>query len=121
MKIFVGDSTYNLKGGFVKRGVWILLAVIILLSGLYSVGADEVGVVLRFGKYVRTTNPGLHLKVPFGVENVAKVKVKKVFKQEFGFRTIKADVRTQYSSRSYQNESVMLTGDLNVAEVEWIV
>ncbi len=121
MKIFVGDSTYNLKGGFIKRGVWVLIAVIVLLSGLYSVGADEVGVVLRFGKYVRTTNPGLHLKVPFGIENVAKVKVKKVFKQEFGFRTLKADVRTQYSSRSYQNESVMLTGDLNVAEVEWIV
>ena len=121
MKIFVGDSTVNLKGGIIKKGIWVILALVFLFTGLYSVGADEVGVVMRFGKYVRTTNPGLHLKMPMNIESVVKVKVKKVFKQEFGFRTLKADVRTQYSSRSYQTESVMLTGDLNVAEVEWIV
>lgn len=121
MRIQVGESTYNISGKWLRSVIWIVLAVTIVASGLYSVGADEVGVIQRFGKYVRSTEPGLHIKVPFGVESVTKVKVKKVFKQEFGFRTIRADVRTQYSGKKYLEESLMLTGDLNVADVEWIV
>jgi membrane protease subunit HflK len=86
------------------------------------VAVDEVGVIQRFGKYVRTTQPGLNFKLPRGIEKVTKVKVKYVFKEEFGFRTLKAGVRTRYaSSSSYINESLMLTGDLNVALVPWIV
>ncbi len=121
MKVFVGENSYNLSGGTLKKIITGLLVLIIIVSGFYSIGADEVGVILRFGKYVRTTDPGLHLKIPFGIESVRKVKVKKVFKQEFGFRTLKAGIKTQYSSKSYLEESIMLTGDLNVAEVEWIV
>jgi membrane protease subunit HflK len=121
MKVHVGDSDFNIGGRMVRRVVLILVVIVLVASSLYSVGADEVGVVQRFGKYVRKTEPGLHIKVPFGIETVRKVKVKKVFKQEFGFRTLKADVRTQYSSKRYFEESLMLTGDLNVAEVEWIV
>ena len=121
MKVQVGDQSYNVGSGKIRSVMYIIILVILLASGLYSVGADEVGVIQRFGKFVRSTEPGLHLKIPLGVESVAKVKVKKVFKQEFGFRTLKADVRTQYSSRRYLEESLMLTGDLNVAEVEWIV
>ncbi len=121
MKVQVGKDSYEVQGKLFKRIILVILAIVIVASGLYSVGTDEVGVILQFGKYVRTTNPGLHFKIPFGVERVEKVKVKKVFKQEFGFRTIKAAVRTQYASRGFQNESIILTGDLNVAEVEWIV
>ena len=107
-------------------GTWIVIVVIILLffgsSCFYTVAVDEVGVIQRFGKYVRTTQPGLNFKLPRGIEKVSKVKVKYVFKEEFGFRTLKAGVRTRYASgSSYQNESLMLTGDLNVALVPWIV
>ncbi len=121
MKVMVGGNSYNLSGGGMKNIIGGVIVLIILVSGLYSVGADEVGVILRFGKYVRSTDPGLHIKIPFGIESVDKVKVKKVFKQEFGFRTIKAGIKTQYSSKSYYEESIILTGDLNVAEVEWVV
>jgi membrane protease subunit HflK len=98
-----------------------VLIVIFLLSSFYSVGPDEVGVIRRFGRYVRTTMPGLHVKFPMGIETVDKVKVKYIFKEEFGFRTVKAGIKTRYSPREYYDESLMLTGDLNVIVVEWIV
>jgi membrane protease subunit HflK len=81
-----------------------------------------VGVVLRFGRYVGTTEPGLRIKVPF-VDQVLKVPVQRQLKQEFGFRTLEAGVRTEYatSNRDFAAEAAMLTGDLNVAVVEWIV
>ena len=121
MQVYVGNKVYNLRGGPIRRIVLAIVVLIFIVSGLYSVGADEVGVIQRFGKFVRRTNPGLHIKIPFGIETVTKVKVKKVFKEEFGFRTVRADVRTKYSTAGYKDESLMLTGDLNVAEVEWIV
>ena len=102
-------------------GVIILAAVIFFATGLYTVNPEEVGVIQRFGKYLSTTQPGLHFKIPFGVDNLTKVKVKLVFKEEFGCRTLQAGVRTKYSSQSYNHEAIMLTGDLNIADVEWIV
>ena len=99
----------------------IVVAAIILLTGIYSTGPDEVGIIRRFGKYVRTTMPGLHLKLPLNIEKLDNVKVKYIFKEEFGFRTTKAGVVTQYSPRAYFDESLMLTGDLNVLVVDWIV
>ena len=92
-----------------------------LVSSLYSVGPDEVGVVRLLGKYVRTTNPGLHLKLPFGIEKINNVKVKYIFKEEFGFRTLQPGIVSKYSQKHYFDESLMLTGDLNVIVVEWIV
>ena len=103
---------------------WVVGGIFVLIfffSSWFTVGPEEVGVVLRFGKYVRTVNPGLNFMLPFGIENVYKVPVQRQLKQEFGFRTLKAGVKTEYSSRRYQEESLMLTGDLNAAEVEWIV
>jgi len=86
------------------------------------VGVNEVGVIQRFGKYVRTTTPGLHFKLPRGIEKLTKVKVRLVYKEEFGLRTLQSGVRTQYArSSTYLNEALMLTGDLNVAVVPWIV
>ncbi len=114
----------GLKGKF--PGFWIIIAIIIIIiilsSSFYTVGVDEVGIIQRFGKYVKTTSPGLHLKLPWGIEKLSKVPVRLIKKEEFGLRTIRSDVRTQYArSASYLNESLMLTGDLNVAVVPWIV
>ncbi len=99
----------------------IVIGLIIVFTGLYTVNPEEMGVIQRFGKYLNKTEPGLHFKIPFGVDKLTKVKVKQVYKEEFGYRTLKAGVKTQYSRRGYDYESVMLTGDLNIADVEWIV
>ena len=99
--------------------VVIIVAVILFLS-IYTVGANENAVVLRFGKYSHTTKPGLQFKIPL-IDQISRVKVDKQFKREFGFRTLKAGVQTQYSSRNYNKESWMLTGDLNIADVRWII
>ncbi|MBN1840981.1 MAG: FtsH protease activity modulator HflK [Deltaproteobacteria bacterium] len=111
---------------FNKPGAWIIVLIVIAVylgsSAFYTVGVDEVGVVQRFGKYARTVEPGLHFKLPTGIEKVTKVKVRFVYKEEFGFRTLRAGVRTQYAAdKAYDGESLMLTGDLNVAVVPWIV
>ncbi|MBN1353537.1 MAG: FtsH protease activity modulator HflK [Candidatus Omnitrophica bacterium] len=106
--------------GMLPLIIGVLIIAGALFSSFYSVGPDEVGVIRRFGKYVRTTNPGLHMKIPF-IEKVNNVKVKYIFKEEFGFRTTKAGIVTQYAPKEYFDESLMLTGDLNVLIVEWIV
>jgi membrane protease subunit HflK len=93
----------------------------LLAGSFYTIQPNEVGLVLRFGKYARTTQPGLHLKIPLGIEKVFPVKVEYIFKEEFGFRTQAAGVRTRYDQRSYDDESLLLTGDLNVLDLEWIV
>ncbi|MBL7198096.1 MAG: FtsH protease activity modulator HflK [Candidatus Omnitrophica bacterium] len=98
-----------------------LIILIALGSTIYSIGPDEVGVVQRFGKYVATTSPGLHVKLPFGIDKATPIKVTKIFKEEFGIRTLRPGVKTQYSKRGYLEESLMLTGDLNILDVRWIV
>lgn len=101
--------------------VFLFIIISSVLSSFYSVGPDEVGVIRRFGKYVKTTEPGLRWKLPLNIEKLNKVKVKRIHKEEFGFRTLRAGVKSQYSSKSYLDESLMLTGDLNGLEVTWIV
>jgi membrane protease subunit HflK len=101
-------------------GALILIAAAIVISMVFTIQPEEVGVVLRFGKYSRTASPGLNFKLPFPLEQVFKVPVQRQLKQEFGFQTVEAGVRTRYSDRNFEGESLMLTGDLNVAVVEWI-
>ncbi len=123
----VDEVLNKLKGvGSKFPGIWVIVVILILIylgsSMVYTVATNERGIVQRFGKHVRTTDPGIHLKLPRGIERVRKVKVDYVFKEEFGFRTLQAGVRTRYASGSaYMDESLMLTGDLNVAVVPWIV
>ena len=103
---------------------WIILGLFVLvgLKGMiYSIGPDEVGVIQRFGKYIGLSSPGLHAKIPFGIERVTPIKVEKIFKEEFGVRTLQPGVRTEYSPKQYLDESLMLTGDLNILDVRWIV
>ncbi len=100
--------------------ILVLVAIPLLWSMWYTVDPEEVGVVLRFGRYDRRTQPGLHFKLPYPVETMEKVAVQRQLKEEFGFRTATPGVRTRYSPADFRLESLMLTGDLNVAVVEWI-
>lgn len=99
----------------------ILLLVIGLASSFYKVETEETGVLLRFGRFSGFAEPGLHLKIPFGIDRIYKAKTGRVLKEEFGFRTLQTGVRSTYSKRNLEDESLTLTGDLNVSDVEWIV
>ena len=77
--------------------------------------------IQRFGRVLRTATPGLHFKIPFGVETVKLVPTARVLKEEFGFRTLAAGRQTKYARGDFSNESLILTGDLNVIDVQWIV
>ncbi len=118
----------KISEGFATKGpspFWVILIIgllWLLSTCLYKVGVEEVGVIQLFGRYSRTTDPGLHLKLPAGIERVTKVPVRKVFTEDFGLRTLRPGIRTEYApSKEYERESLMLTGDLNVVSVPWIV
>jgi len=114
--------------GFKGRPVLILVAVAVVVTVLwtawFTVQPEETGIVQRFGKVMRTAGPGLHFKLPFGVETVRLLPTARVLKEEFGFRTVAtvSGEKTRYdTSGSYKDESLMLTGDLNVIDVQWII
>lgn len=107
---------------YIRYAVAAIVILILAFGSIYQIAPEEIGVILRFGKFVRTTNPGLHFKLPLGIEKLTKVPVQRQLKMEFGFRTKKAGVRSEYvTTQDVLKEAVMLTGDLNVAVVEWIV
>ncbi len=107
------------------KSLIIIIVVVLLLitffTCFYTVDQQDEAVVLRFGKFNRITGPGLHFKLPFGIEKNINVPTQRILKEEFGFRTVQPGVTTIYSSQDYPNESVMLTGDLNIVDVEWII
>ena len=103
------------------RTVIIAIALLALGRGtLYQVQTEEVGVVLRFGKFIKITEPGLRMKIPFA-DSVERVPVTRQLTQQFGFRTTGVGTRTNISTEMFEDEALMLTGDLNVAVVDWIV
>lgn len=105
-------------------GAFLIVVLFIALFGssmFYTVAVDEVGIVQRFGRYIRTAQPGLNFKFPAGIEKVTKVKVQRVFKEEFGFKSVRTSGRTHFTSNSDSMGALMLTGDLNVAVVPFIV
>ena len=99
----------------------LIVAVLLATSSYYTIDPEETGVVQQFGRYDRLTGPGLHFKLPLGLEDVTKIKTGRVLKEEFGFRATLPGVRTQFTKRGYDEESLMLTGDLNVIDLKWIV
>ncbi len=99
----------------------IVLVLIGIFSAIKTVGPEEEGVVLHLGQYDRTLAPGLNFILPFGIEKMYKIPVQRQLKQEFGFRTISSGTQTEYAKQNYRDESLMLTGDLNLADVEWVV
>lgn len=122
-KFDVEEFLNKIKGGSYILGIVALLAIWGSFSSFYTIDISEEGVVTRFGAYQRTTPSGFHLKLPFGIEQVYKVQSKRILQEEFGFRSQgRAGTRTKYSKGLTEiSESLMLTGDLNVADVEWIL
>ena len=113
-------KSFKLPGGFIL--VIIVLVIFLGSSIFFTINIDEVGVIQRFGKYQRICNPGLNFKMPAGIEKVTKVKIKRVYKEEFGFETIKGSNNTRFFNDNVDiGAALMLTGDLNVAVVPWIV
>ena len=114
-------NKFNPQKGLLPILVIVVLIVIGAYTSMYEVDTEETGVVLRFGKFSSFADPGLHFKLPLGIDRVYLVPTGRVLKEEFGFRTIKPDVRSTFTKRGLDEESLTLTGDLNVSDVEWIV
>ncbi len=108
--------------------LWVMIAIAVLLvlffGTWFTVQPEETGIVQRFGRVVRTASPGLHFKWPLGIEKVRLVPTARVLKEEFGFRTLSAAPgdRSRYEEDGeLKGESLMLTGDLNVIDVQWVI
>lgn len=127
MRLQIGNEVIEIKppsngGKSASVVMGLILLTITAATSIYSIGTEEEGVVLRFGKIVKTVNSGLHLKVPFGIDRVYPVPVTRVMKQEFGFGTRGATYSSQMSSDwEMELEKDMVTGDLNSALVEWVI
>ena len=122
----VEEILKNIKKFKFPGGPVLIIILIVLFFGsstFFTVGVDEVGVIQRFGKYIRVCQSGLNFKLPAGIEKVTKVKVKRIYKEEFGFRSQTDEAKKLFASGGSENMNVslMLTGDLNVGVVPWIV
>jgi len=104
-----------------KQILLVGIVLVALFTSVKTIAPEQEGVVLFLGKYNRTLQPGLNIIAPFGLERLYKIPVQRQLKQEFGFRTIEAGTRSRYAKDAYRIESLMLTGDLNLADVEWVV
>lgn len=106
--------------GAILGGLFLLVGA---FSSFYTVQAESQGIVTRFGKYINTVDPGLHFKIPFGVDKVVEVPVQRQLKVEFGFGTRDGTNPHQYSRDPKERafERNMVSGDLNAANVEWVV
>jgi modulator of FtsH protease HflK len=120
-----GEFNVNIN---VRSAMWIVLSLIIVfvvavlaLTSYYTVAADSEGVVLRFGKYMKTVEPGLHFKLPFGIDTVAVIPTRRQLKLEFGFTTPGYLSNPIQASEDPNEEKSMVTGDLNAVLVEWVV
>ena len=99
----------------------IALLIALLLTSYYAVGAESEGVVLRFGKFFKTVEPGLHFKLPFGIDAVTVLPTLRQLKLEFGFSTPGYTTNPIQAGLDPDKEKSMVTGDLNAALVEWVV
>ncbi len=110
----------NFGPKFMTLILLIAFLVVAGFSGFYVVDETEQAVITRLGKYLRTEGPGLHLKFPFGIDKTYTVPVKVVQTEQFGFKTIKSGRNNEYKN-NISSESTMLTGDLAIVDVEWII
>jgi modulator of FtsH protease HflK len=101
--------------------VVFVVLVVVGINSYYTVDPQETAVIQRFGRYIGTADAGLHFKIPFGVDTVSKIVTGQVLNSEYGYRTQKADVRSQFQEKGFEQESLMLSGDLNVLNVQWVV
>jgi membrane protease subunit HflK len=102
---------------------FVIGIIIIGYSTVFTVKANEEAAILRFGKYTETVGPGLHFKLPFGIDRVYAGEVKRIYNEEFGYRTLRSGRESviDYNFRGASEVSLMLTGDRNCAEVHWVV
>ena len=105
--------------GALRTVIMLIVIALIAFSGIKVIPTTDNGVVTRFGKYTKTLDSGLNFVIPF-VDQVYKVPVKTVQKEEFGFRTARSSERSEYQN-AILRESSMLTGDLNIINVEWVI
>ena len=122
MTVRIGTTYYEVRYQPVAAIVGAALLVTGLFSMIYTVQAESQGIILRFGRYSKTVEPGLHFKFPFAIDQVQMVPIRRQLKQEFGFGTPGSSNPSQYTDRDNQEaERSMVTGDLNAATVEWII
>jgi len=120
--VFAGKKhSFAFKASTIIAIVVAVAVIALFATSFVIVDQTEQAVITTFGKYTSTVGPGLHYKWPLGIQKANIVKTKVVQTETFGFRTIKTGVVTQYSDRKYPEESTMLTGDLNIVDVEWII
>ena len=112
---------FRLKGPIIIIAIAAVAVIIFLSTSFIVVDQTENAVITTFGKYTKTLGAGLHYKLPLGIQKAYIVKTKVIQTETFGFRTIKSGAQTQYSDEKFPNESTMLTGDLNIVDVEWII
>ena len=123
----MSDNRYeiNIDPDWIKKYAARIVAGFLLLAalvtGVKTVGPEEEGVVIQLGKYNRTVQPGLSFIIPFGIETMYKIPVQRQLKQEFGFRTRSSGTQSEFAKSAFGDESMMLTGDLNLTDVEWVV
>lgn len=108
------------KGPFWLLGLFFIV-FLAAANSFYMVQPQETGVVQRFGAFIYTTPPGWHFKLPFGIDTVTKVATGRALQREYGYRTTRADVKTQFSEKGYEEQAAMLSGDLNVINLHWAV
>ncbi len=101
--------------------VVVIALIVVIMGSFFIVDQTEEAVVLRFGQYNRTVGPGLQFKLPFGIERNYNVPTQIIQSMQFGFRVDRPGVNTIRSDVDYPEESIMLTGDLNIIDVEWII
>jgi len=128
MRIQIGNEIVEVNlprggGKAIIGAVVVLLLAIALLSSVYTVKTEDEAIVKRFGAVIATKPPGLHFKLPFGIDTATAVPKTTVLKEEFGFRSSAVGgARTQYRKDPvHRDESLMLTGDLKIIDVEWVV
>jgi modulator of FtsH protease HflK len=113
---------FRLPGG---NWGWIIVVGVLLLAlgvgSYYRVDPEETAVVQRFGRVVRTADPGPHFRIPFGIETVRKVRNRRVLVLESGYRTVKSGARSQFTEKGFEEQARMLSGDLNVIDLQWTV
>ncbi|HSJ04468.1 MAG TPA: FtsH protease activity modulator HflK [Verrucomicrobium sp.] len=114
------EFKFKLNLRLIGLGLTAFLVLIGLMTSFYTIPAESVGVVQRFGRYLDTSGPGLRFRIPFGVDQVTEVPIQRQLKMEFGFASASATNEYQ-NSREAEAEKSMVTGDLNAAEVEWVV
>ena len=113
--------SFNLNGRTLSIVLIVLIVVGIATTSFFVVNPNEEAVVTRLGRYNRTVPPGLHFRLPFGVENNANIPTQRVQNMRFGFRVEQSGINSVFSPADYPEESLMLTGDLNIVDVEWII